>query len=73
MDWSYKSKLKLLFEYGKLAYYNTDSVTSDLKSYNKGMEIIEQGLKIFLTITIYILLKANLSLTAGKFDIAKKH
>ena len=72
LDWTYKSKLKLLFEYGKLAYYNTDSVTSNLASYNKGMEVIEQGLKIFPNDNDIYIAKANLSLTAGKFDIAKE-
>lgn len=70
--WDYNNKFYMLMEFGKVSYYNTDSVITELKSYNEGLKIIEKGVKVFPDSTSIIIAEANLYLTAGKFDEAKK-
>jgi len=70
-EWKYKSKLSMLFEYGKVTYYNTDSVLPNMKSFNDGIKVIEKGLVAFPDDNTIIIAEANLYLTAGKFTEAK--
>jgi len=72
-DWKYKNKLNLLFEsgFGKVSYYNTDSVASDMKSFDEGIKVIQKGMSIFPGDNTIIIAEANLYLTAGKFIEAK--
>jgi len=71
VEWKYKSKLSMLFEYGKVTYYNTDSVAPDTTSFHEGIKIIKKGLKAFPDDNTIIIAESNLYLTAGKFNEAK--
>jgi tetratricopeptide (TPR) repeat protein len=70
-EWKYSSKLSMLFEYGKVTYYNTDSVVPNSKSFDDGIKAIQKGLKAFPDDNTIIISEANLYLTAGKFSEAK--
>ncbi|MFH0866032.1 MAG: tetratricopeptide repeat protein [Bacteroidota bacterium] len=69
--WEYSNKFYMLMEFGKVSYYNTDSVITELKSYNDGLKIIEKGVKLFPDSNVIIKAEANLYLAANKFDEAK--
>jgi tetratricopeptide (TPR) repeat protein len=70
--WTYKNKFYMLMEYGKVSYYNTDSVITDLKSIDDGIKVIEKGKLLFPDDQNIIISEANLYLTCGKFDETKK-
>jgi tetratricopeptide (TPR) repeat protein len=70
--WTYGNKFYVLIEYGKVSYYNTDSVITEMKSYNEALKIIEKGEAIFPDSTSIIIAEANLYLTANKYEDAKK-
>ena len=70
-DWDYKNKLSLYLEYGKVSYYNTDSVVSVTKSFDEGIKVIQKGIEVFPNDNGIIIAEANLYLTAGKFNEAK--
>ncbi len=70
-EWKYKNKLSMLFEYGKVTFYNTDSVVPDTASFHEGIKVIKKGLKAFPDDNTIIIAESNLYLTAGKFTEAK--
>ena len=70
--WLYeKNKFYMLMEYGKVSYYNTDSIITDLSSFNEGKKIVDKGELLFPDNTSIIIAEANLYLTANKFNEAK--
>lgn len=69
--WDFSNKFFILLQYGKVYYYNTDSVVTEMKSYNEGIKIIEKGEKLFTDDNTIIMSEVNLYLTANKLEEAK--
>lgn len=70
--WDFTNKFFILLQYGKVYYYNTDSVVTEMKSYDEGIKMIVKGEKLFPDDNTIIMSEVNLYLTANKLEDAKK-